>query len=473
MAITTKVSASNAAIINKVRANASLEYRRRIPVATQANLQKTMALINDFQPFWNEFINVLINRIGLTLFNTNNFTNKLAPLKSGMLSYGGVVQEMGANLIQAEDYDPNATNVFDAPEPDMEVDYHQINKRLIYPMRLNEDLLMEAAVDDGQLQAYLNNLLVLPTQSNEWDEYCIMRELLGDYQRADGFANFQVPNLATSTNPERDGKAITEIIRELYLATKDFYTDQYNAAGMQVTSGELILLGTPRFFAKLDVNVLASAYHMDKADFFADRTIVVDRFPDNMANTQAMLLDADFYKVFDTNQKTTSIYNPRSLDWVYYLHSWGIYSVSRMRNALRFSPDPTNVNGSVNIPSVTSVAITSDGTTLAPGAEIQLTPEVTYSNGTKDANAYMVITGMSADAASDGTWQVVLPDSGTYVDRLGVLRVSPTSTYKALTITAIATLDGTKSANLVLGDASAASEEPAKDGGVSTPPAKD
>src|SRR5699024_7687853 len=81
-------------------------------------------------------------------------------------------------------------------------------------------------------------------------------------------------------------------------------------------------------------------------DFIADRTIVVDDF--GMEGTQCMLLDQDFYKVADTKIKTTNIYNPRADECVYYLHHWGIYSASRMRNAIKFSTAADNIT--VNTP---------------------------------------------------------------------------------------------------------------------------
>ena len=460
MATKTVVQASNADIINKVRANASLSYQERVPAVTKANLAKTLRLLQDYTPLWNEFIDVLINRIGLTLYNTNSFTNKLKPLKSGMMSYGGVMQEIGANLLTGEAYDPNATNVFDAPKPDVEVNYHMIDRRDVYPMRLNEDLLAEAFLNDGQLQAFINSMLALPEQSDEWDEYLIMRDLLRKYDEVDGFANYQVPDLNTSADPEADGKKITELIRETYLKTKDFYNTAYNAAGMQVTSGELILLGTPRFFARLDVNVLSAAYHMDKADFIADRTIVVDDF--GMEGTQCMLLDQDFYKVADTKIKTTNIYNPRADEWVYYLHHWGIYSASRMRNAIKFSTAADNIT--VNTPAtVTKVeaALATPVTgnkVLAPGADIPLKATVTYSNNQTDNAAYWVLTA-STETAPDGTAttepNVILPDTGTYVDRMGVLHIADDATYTGLTATAYASADTTKLANLVLAAADA------------------
>jgi hypothetical protein len=469
MAVKTAVKATNEAIINKVRANASLGYQERIPVVTRANLARTFEQLHNYEPMWNEFISVLINRIGLTLFNTNSFTNKLRPLKSGAMNYGGVMQEMGANLLKGEAYDPNATNVFDAPKPDVEVNYHVKNRRDMYPMRLNEDLLSEAFLNDGQLQAFINAMLALPQQSDEWDEYLIMRGLLKKYNDIDGFANYQVPDLATSTDPEGDGKKITEMVRQVYLQTKDFYNKAYNAAGMDVTSSELILLGTPKFFARLDVNVLASAYHMDKADFFADRTIIVDDF--EIPGAQCMLLDQDFYKVTDTKLKTTTIYNPRADEWVYYLHHQGVYSASRMRNAIMFSTaaDNIQIGTPAKVSSVAAALATpvTDNKVLEPGAQIPLAATVTYSDNTTDNAAFWVLTA-SGETAPDGTTttkpNVILPDTGTFVDRMGVLHIAEGATYTSLTATAYAAADPTKLANLVLApvDAAASANEEVK-----------
>lgn len=458
MASKVSLQASNVDILNTVRANASSVYRNEIPVATTANIAKTVAQIKNFEPFWNEFLNVLINKIALTVFNESQFNNKLAPLKLAAMNYGGVIEEMGADLINAEEYDPDATNVFEAPKPDVRVNYHQINRRNIYPMRLNEDLLSEAFRDSNGLSSFINNMLALPVKSAEWDEYRLMRDLLGIYQQADGFTNVQVPDLATSTDPEADGKKITELLREYYLTLKDFYHTEFNAEGINSTSSDLILLGTPKFFARLDVNVLAAAYNMDKADFIADRTIVVDSFGSGMEGTQCMLLDDRWYKVADTKRKMTSIYNPRADEWVYYNIVWQVLSCSRMVNALRFSTDATSgkITAGDSV-TVTSTAVTSDGTALAPGAEIQLTATVTYSDESKDADAYFILTGSTETAPTGGvdSVNVILPDTGTYVDRMGVLHVAEDSTYDTIVVTAVATKDSTKTGNLTISKAGA------------------
>lgn len=452
-----KVAATNAAIINAVRNNASEQYRARIPETTDNSLTKTLALLQENSLLWNEFIQVLVQRIGLTLFRTNSFENRLKPFKTGAMAYGGIVQEISANLIKAKAYDPNDTNVFGADKPDVKAIYHSVNRRDRYDLRLNEDMLEEAFVQDGQLSAFINSLLALPQQSDENDEYLIMRDILRKVHDSEGMATVRVPDMfaegITADDKRVAGEGIAAALREHYLQMKNFYNTKYNNAGMQVTSDELVLLGTPRFFANFDVSVLAAAFNMDKANFIADRTVVIDEF--NIPGVDVALLDRDFYVCTDTKIKSASIYNPATLDLDYYYHHWGLYSASPMRNALLLSTvEESNITAAPSR-TVTKVAVTlhdpvEGNKVIEPGAEIALDTVVTYSDTSTDGRAYTIITGQTATDAAEGVWNVVLPDTGTYIDRMGVLHVSENSKYAAITVTAISNADNKKSANIVL-----------------------
>lgn len=452
-----KVAATNAAIINTVRNNASEQYRARIPETTDSNLTRTLALLQENSLLWNEFIQVLVQRIGLTLFRTNSFENRLKPFKTGAMAYGGIVQEIGANLIKAKAYDPNDTNVFGADKPDVKAIYHSVNRRDRYDLRLNEDMLEEAFVLNGQLSAFINSLLALPQQSDENDEYLIMRDILRKVHDGEGMATIRVPDMfATDITADAKrvaGETIAAVLREHYLQMKNFYNTKYNNAGMQVTSDDLVLLGTPRFFANFDVSVLAAAYHMDKANFIADKTVVIDDF--NIPGVDVALLDRDFYVCTDTKIKSASIYNPATLDLDYYYHHWGVYSASPMRNALLLSTTEESNITAAPARSVTTVEVklhdpVAENKVVEPGAAIALDTVVKYSDDSTDGRAYTIITGQTAEDAGAGVWNVVLPDTGTYIDRMGVLHVSENSKYTGITVTAISNADNKKSANIVL-----------------------
>lgn len=447
---------SNAEVLNMVRSEASAGYQERIPAATRGNIAKIFETMDAYSPIMNEFCDLLVNRIGLTVFQTNSFRNSLAPLKRGEQQFGGMIQEIQGGLIQAERYDPNNTNPFGAPKPDIEANYYSMNRQDVYPMRYNRDQLRQAFVNDGGLSSMINDILAMPLKSDQWDEYLIMRNLIKGAHDAWTMPTVKVPDISAVSDKEAAGKEIAVAMREHYLMMRDFIKTQYNPKHMPVSSDELVILGTPAFFAYFDVEVLAAAFHMDKTNFIADRTIVVDDF--DIAGAQAVLIDASAYICADNLVANDTIYNPRTRDWISYLHHWGTYALSDMRNMLLFSSTEENNLGTVAAKTVTNVTLTLTNSSLGnsvlePGAEIELTPKVTYSDSTSDEAVFYLITDLSAVTPRSSTSpapDVISPDTGTYVDAQNVLHVSRNSTYEMLTITAYAAANNTKLANLKL-----------------------
>ena len=193
--------------------------------------------------------------------------------------------------------------------------------------------------------------------------------------------------------------------------------------------------------AAIPVNVLASAFNMNETSFFG-RQVVVDEWPEGLEGTQALLMDGDFFRVFDICNKSASIYNPKTDGLYSYLHCRGVYAASKQRNAIRFSTDADTDTATATAKVASSVTVALDPTVadnavLEPGATVQLVPTVAYSapaSTPNDANAYFVITAGTAEQAANGTLPVILPDSGTYVDRFNVLHVSEHSTYETMVL---------------------------------------
>lgn len=450
----TRVTASNVEVLNAVRSLASVAYQDRVPVVTRANLAKTAKLIHDYQPLWNEFYTTLLDRIGLTIFNNNQFENRLKPFKKA-LNYGAMVQESSANLIQAEAYDEEKNvDPFAAGKPQLVTDFHTKNRADTYGIRINEALLYEACLDEGELSAYLNGLYRLPSQSAEWDEYCIMRDLFAVANAADGFYNVQVQDVTAAEDKEAAAKGLTTAIRTMYLTAKGFYSKDYNAAGVDAAARDFILLATPAVMATNDVYSLASAFNMDKAEWMADRVVVVDGWGDandSMTGTQALLVDVDAFQTYDILYKSASIYNPRNDSLYNYLHARGIYSLSRQRPIIRFST-AADSGASLSSKTVTSVAVTSTpANTVDTGDAVtyQLTPTVTYSDTTTDADAWGVIVSATPASATAAAPSAFVPDTGTYLDRNNVLHVGPAENgkpkYSSITVAYYASRDASKS----------------------------
>lgn len=81
-------------ILNVIRSDASPQYKERVPVATQENIAEVGNPILNFQAVRNEFLDNLVNRIGLVIITSRSYNNPLKSFKKGLMSLGETVEEI-------------------------------------------------------------------------------------------------------------------------------------------------------------------------------------------------------------------------------------------------------------------------------------------------------------------------------------------------------------------------------------------
>lgn len=431
---------TNADIANLVRQNAGIDYQNRIPVATQGNLRETLNTLQSYTPAWNTFIEVLLDQCALPLYRKRSWENALAKFKTGRIRNGSWVQEVGYYLIQAHSYDKTATNVFGLREPDITVNFHLQNRKDKYVISLDEDSLAQAFLDEGGLEGFLNGCLMQVQNSDNIDEYLIMRELFAQYNDSNGFYNLQVPDLAASSNVEGDAKKITQMIRETYL---DFAfpnrAANYNPERVPYVSNEVVLFANPKFMSTNDVYNLASAFNVEYAKFMADIVQIVDEIP--IPGAQAVLADRDWFVCTDTKIRTSQALNNDGDFFNHFLHHWGVYSASRMAPAVLFST-AADSSWEINTPTYTGVTLAlADGYTYASKAAS--TPLAATVQGTNEPNQACTFTIQGGDGYPVST--------NTHITSDNKLWVGSDEKNSMLTITAASMGDPTKTASLAVG----------------------
>ena len=100
---------------------------------------------------------------------------------------------------------------------------------------------------------------------------------------------------------------------------------------------EQILMLDTATDTSVNVDVLASLFNMNVAEFNDTRKIVIDMFP-KLAKGQAraVLVDEAFFQIFDDLFTVTSFYNPEGLYTNYYLNVWQTLAYSVLVNAVGF-----------------------------------------------------------------------------------------------------------------------------------------
>lgn len=439
-----QLKATNADILNAIRVDSSELYAQRIPAADQGDITATVQALWEFKPQMNEFLDALVNRIGDVVFKSKTWSNPLAPFKRGMMRYGDTIEEIGTTLLEAQrqDSDKCYEDVFKCTPPEIVSNFHYVNRQDRYDLTITEPWLRRAFLSDYGLQDLVGRIMQTPYTSDYWDEYLIMKNLFKEYDKVDGFYKVQVPDPAGATTADErreNSLAITEQVRALAGRMK-FLSARYNSAGIPTWTApsDLVLFCTPEFTAMLDVNVLAFAFNASAADLNV-RVVEIDDF--GIDGAVAILADRDFFMCADTLISFDSIRNPKALSWNYFLHHWGLYSVSRFVNAVLFT---TESQEAITVPTITvtsstvAIAQLRDGTTpefAEKGGKLRLTATVAGTVA-PETPGYEVpqgvvwsITGTSGKPLSQGT----------FVTAEGVLHVDPREQNTWVEVTATTT----------------------------------
>src|SRR5699024_3282562 len=109
---------------------------------------------------------------------------------------------------------------------------------------------------------------------------------------------------------------------------------------------------TPLTQAYVDVDALARAFNMDKANFIGN-VITVDDFG-SLENVVAIAVDKDFFMVYDKLFSSRTQYNSQGLYYNIFFHHWELLSTSQFANAILFTTEEVTNPG---IPAITSVTV--------------------------------------------------------------------------------------------------------------------
>ena len=176
-----------------------------------------------------------------------------------------------------------------------------------------------------------------------------------------------------------------------------FLSPKYNIAGVynSTEKNNQYIIIPSTWLAEIDVEVLAAAFNMSKVEFMG-HVVLVDSFTDidtarlnelfkddptytefgerdiqALNLVTAVLVDKDFFMIFDNLQNFTENYNGQGLYWNYFYHVWKTFSTSPYANAILFT------NGGSDDWSSAAVAVTPSAATVLPGQSVQLEANIT------------------------------------------------------------------------------------------------
>ena len=438
--------------LNAIRNQASQNYRNYVPVATSSadSIKAVGAVIMDSPDLRNEFIHTLINRIALVIVTSELYSNPWSVFKRGILDFGETIENVFIELTKVYEFNPvdAQSSVFQREIPDVRTAFHVMNYQKFYKVTVSMQMLRQAFMSANGVTDLIAKITEKIYTSANYDEFLVMK-----YMLAKKIVEGQLYGVATN-NPSTSADAAKAFIASAKQVSNmwEFMSPDYNLAGVRTTcdkSDQYVIIPA-EYDALIDVNVLASAFNMDKAEFMGHKILIDSFAPTDTArlaeifandpayvaltsdeitalgNVYGVIVDKDWFMIYDNLNEFTEIYNPEGLYWNYDYHQWKTFSINPFANAAVFGTLGT-------ISSVEVSPATSTLTKTGSGETVQCTATVTASGIVNQD-----VVWSSSDTAK------------ATVDQRGLVTIKTLAAGASVTITATSVADSTATDTCVI-----------------------
>lgn len=389
-------------------------------------IQRVGSVIMQYEAYQNSFIDALVNRIGMAIVTSKTWDNPWARFKKGTLEMGETVEEIFANIGKVHSYDPHQAESewMKREMPDVRAAFHRLNFQKFYKVTIQEYELRQAFIAWQEMTDLIARVTSTLYTGMNLDEFTMMK-----YMICRAVLNAQL-HYVTVTAQSSDPKDAVKKMRS-YARKMTYLTNDYNQAGVYNATDfrDNYIFIDADYEANMDVEVLAAAFNMDKAEFIG-HLIVVDSFTahdeerlkmlfnevdnDNyvpftsaeltsLGKLAGIMCSVDFWMVFDVLQTMRQQNNGQGLYWNYWLHAWKIFSISPFANCVVF----TSETGSIS-----AVSVSPATANMTAGTSMQFTATVTKS-GIIDTSVEWSIAAAEGDTLATGT--KITPDGVLYI----------------------------------------------------------
>ena len=451
----TTLNASTIDILNVIRQNASLEYQSSVPTITQEQqIPKVGEVLMGYPALANQFINALVNRIALVRVQSATFNNPYARLKKGYLNYGETVEEIFTNIARVFVFSEEKAESRELKRylPDVKSAFHAINWRVLYPVTIEEESLRQAFLSLDGVTDLIARIVDTVYTAAEYDEFLLFKYIIIKAVNSGKMYPVSV-NVSDIKNAGVAFRGVSNMLT--------FMSERYNTAGVKNTTpkGRQVLFMDAMFNAQYDVNILAAAFNMDKADFMG-RLHLIDDFTtfDNdrwavirsestglesvtsaelavMADVLGVFGDEEFFQIYDNLAKFTEKYVAAGLRWNYFYHTWKTVSTSPFANMVVFVKSTASLGTptaavytvqSVDKDAAGNTVVNLDLTSITGGTAL------TYSNLKLVENQ----SAISAGVAIQQYGSITIPSTATGTDSVNLDAYDGVNTFRyARTVT--------------------------------------
>ena len=421
-------------------------YQEQIPLvehytSSQVYGQSLLALPSDLR---NKFIQSLVNRIAYTKFQMDYFENPLRELANDELPLGAIGQDIYVNPARGRVYNiDDFAGLLAKYESDVKVEYNELNFDVQYPVTIIRKELEKAFTSWGDFENFLMGISQSLYNGAYIDDYNYTRKLITNAYLNNNvqMETFTFSNPAAPTDTEL--KKLLARLRQAYL---DFQAPStaYNAwkkvggYGRSIVSWsnprDIHVFLSNKLASVVDVNVLASAFNIDKADLMGRVHYVPDfDVKDSDGNVigdgskiYAFICDRRWFKIRDKDMFMDEFYNANNRSWQSYLNVIKSFNYSLFANGLMLVGQIPTINVSSMVVDKATVSVAESAT-----ATVQIT--TTPFNANETISVVSSAEGKATATISGRTITITGVDAGSAT--ITASTVSGASATIAVTVT--------------------------------------
>ena len=425
--------------LNALREVSSEIYHKYIPIIDDnTDIGAFAQPLMDYPLVYNEFCEVLVNKLVYSQFETMTFNNPLRVLEGESIPLGYAGEHVYTNPAKGRGFNVNDfAGLLYKYESDTKVEYFTINSDLQYVVTIARQQLKKAMTSWDNLAEFITQLSNSLYNGCYVDEYRFTKNIVsGAYKDNRG-----VIETISAVSSADTAKAFVERARELFLnfqlpSTKYNAWSKNGGEGRPITTWtrpeDVVILVRSDLRSKLDVLVESMSYNLDKATLLGN-IITIDDFDvydddgNKVFDGSAIvggIFDKRWFKIKTQDMYMESFMNPNNRTQQFYLNIIRMYAFSMFANGVIFATSQPSV-------AATELAFVEDSESIKAGDTVTLhvvtkpftaNPTLSYSSSSNliatvgaQTGKYIVVTG-----TGDGTATITVTD-GTLSDTASVV----------------------------------------------------
>ena len=366
-------------------------YHQYVPVVTDSTTIGEFGVpILDSQNLnvMNDFVSLLKKVVYTAVYN-KTFNNPLAQLEGERLPLGNFIEDVYVNPAKARGFNVNDfAGLLQKYEAEVAVQYLNVNSDLQYMVTITREKIRNAFTSWDNLESLITGYINSLYNGAYITRYNQTKGLVTAAYKGN---NVQYQVISDVTD-EQSAKSLIRNLRAAF-SKMQIPSTKYNA--WEKVKGDrlalktwcnpedIVVLISADIEALVDVEVLAAAFNMSKADFLG-RVIVVDDF--NQYNDdgtlavdgsaiKAMIADRSWFKIKTQDFAMDEFYNMNNRTWQYGLNDVRMVNFSLFAPALVFATAAPTVDA-------TDLDIDTASVTLKAGETVKVPFEITPANAT-------------------------------------------------------------------------------------------